>query len=187
MNGAIAASRRRGNVGVPTVPTGLLLQTFTLCQTTFTLQWTASSTPTGYKIYKNGTLYVDTGNTNTEYNITGQTAGTTNTWTVSAYNIVGESNQSAGLSVTQGVTVTLINNTSPNMTIGYATSAEACGGSLVFGHYKTGNSTPSNGAIIYVNECGTNKLNGGGSYYSDGSVSFTVSSDGVIGNFDICI
>lgn len=186
MNGVIAASRRRGGAGIPTVPQSLAVEFGTLCQTTFTLTWSPSSNPDGYKIFKNGTLFIDTGNTLNEYNVTGQTAGTTNTWTISAYNGVGESAQSAGLSVTQGVNVNLINSVSPNLSLNFSTSLNACNATLISTRYVTGGPTPGNNETVYTDSCGTQPLNGAGDWYSDGSSAFQISTTGVISNLESC-
>jgi hypothetical protein len=86
----------------PTVPTNLSASFIT--ETTFTLNWTASTdnvAVTGYRIFKNGLLFATTGNV-TLLSVTGQLAGTTSSWTVSAIDGSGnESNQSSGLNVTQ--------------------------------------------------------------------------------------
>jgi hypothetical protein len=186
MNGIIAASRRLQLGPIPDVPTTLLVGLGSLCQTTFTLQWSASTDldypdPTGYKIYKNGTLFLDTESTSTSQAITDQTAEATNTWTVSAYNAAGESAQSSGLSVTQTPSVTSFTMT----TFGSASAIDACSDLTLTTRYLPSGSL-SNGNIIYTNECATFKLNGGGNFYSNGSFSFNVSSTGVISNIASC-
>ncbi len=186
MNGIIAASRRLQLGPIPDVPTTLLVGLGSLCQTTFTLQWSASTdldypNPTGYKIYKNGTLFLDTESTSTSQAITDQTAEATNTWTVSAYNAAGESAQSSGLSVTQTPSVLAITMT----TFGNASSTDACSDLTLTTRYTPGGST-SNGTVVYSGECATIKFNGGGSFYSNGSFSFNVSSTGVISNSASC-
>ena len=185
MNGIIASSRRVDtDKTVPSVPTGL--SSSSRCQTSFTLTWNASTDNVGiagYRIYRNGTLWVDSAGTSTSENITGQSAGATNTWTVSAYDAANnESSQSSGLGVTQGVSVTPFTTTNPARN-----AASACLSLTSFTRYLTGgNSTPANGEVVYSDACGTIKLNGADDFYSDGLVSFQISSTGVISNVSLC-
>ena len=92
-----------GDTTAPTVPTGLAAQSITA--TGFTLTWNASTDNVGiagYKVYKNGVLHVTTQGTPASYIVSGQTASTNATWTVSAYDAAGNNSaQSSGLSVTQ--------------------------------------------------------------------------------------
>ena len=155
-----------------------------ICQTTFTLSWAATTdnvAVTGYKVYKNGSLYQDVGNVLTK-NITGQTAAATNNWTVTAYDAAAnESTASTARSVTQGTTVysfsmsTSLATTADNACLNYFSSSTT--------RYKTVSGTlPVNGQVIYTNTCGTTKFNGGNYWWSDGTFDFTVSTVGVIGN-----
>jgi len=184
MNGIIAASRRIGDNQPPSVPTGL--NATSICQTTFTLNWSASTDNvgvTGYRVYKNGVSEATLGNV-TSYNVTGQSAGATNTWTVSALDAAGnESSQSSGLSVTQSVSVSavLMSNT------GQSTQVAACGESTTITRYVTGgNTTPDNGETVYNNSCASNVFVGGNLWYTNGSVSFTINNSGVVSNSTIC-
>lgn len=82
---------------VPAVPTGLTASGTT--SSTTTLNWTApTGTVTGYNVYRNGVkVQTVTGTSATD---TGLTASTSYTYTVSAYNSVGEGPQSSAVQVT---------------------------------------------------------------------------------------
>ena len=92
----------------PSIPSNL--SSSNISQTSFTLNWNASTDSvgvTGYKIYQNGNQ-ISTSNTNS-YSVSGLTAGTSYTYTVSSYDAVGNtSSQSSSLNVTtlQNVVVT---------------------------------------------------------------------------------
>lgn len=186
-NGQIAVANRYtlGDTEPPSTPAQPTA--ISICQTTFTLNWTASTDNvgvTGYEVYKGGVLHVDAGDVLT-YNVTGQTAGASANWQVLAYDAAGnESSLSTIRSVTQGVSVTSF---SINAT-GQASSGQACTNTpFSTTRYLTGgNHLPTNGEIIYTNSCGTTRMNGGGDWYSNGSNAFTVSSVGVVGSLTIC-
>jgi hypothetical protein len=184
-NTIIQTTNAAGDTQAPTVPTGLFSTIITT--SSFRLNWIASTDDTavtGYKVFKNGSLYATLGNV-TSTDITGQSQGSTATWTVSAFDAVpNESAQSTGLSVTIGVSVNAISMTST----GYSLRSTACAQSTSTTRYITGpDSTPSNGDIIYKFSNGTGPIIGNGLYYSDGSLSFTVDSFGVVGNVAFCI
>ena len=180
-----SSSRRYIDTEAPSVPSGLNVTS--KCQTSFTLNWTASTdnrAVTGYKIFKDGVLYSDTMSTSISENITGQSASGTATWTVSAYDAEGnESAESTGLSVTQTDSVDLItiNN------VGESTEIAACNATHGTNRYITGgNTTPTNGDVIYTDACATSLLVGSNNYYSDGSFSFQVDNSGVVSNVALC-
>lgn len=169
----------------PTAPTGL--RASSKCQTTFTLEWNASTDNvgvTGYKVFKNGSLYQDTGSTATSLGITGQTAGSNATWTVKAYDAASnESAASSGFSHTMNATV----NAQEITQTGQSTAVAACGASDWDTWYKTGHIINfNNGDVIYTDACANNRVDGGGNYYSDSTYSFTISSTGVIGSVALC-
>jgi hypothetical protein len=88
---------------LPTAPTGLAASGYLADGTGFHLFWSAATDPDGtvasYKIYKGGVLAYS-GITATDKAITGQTAGSSAAWTVSAVDNSGaEGPQSAGLTV----------------------------------------------------------------------------------------
>ena len=88
------------DITAPSIPTGLSAASIT--QTTFTLNWSASTdgvAVTGYKVYDDGVLYSDVGNVLTKA-VTGRVVGSS-TWTVRAYDAAANlSNSSTGLVVT---------------------------------------------------------------------------------------
>jgi len=168
----------------PTVPTALWADQ--ICQTEFTLHWTASTDNVGvdgYKVFKNGGLYQDVGNTTTK-GIVNQTAGASNNWTVSAYDVAdNESAESSQLNVTQSETVTSFTQSGE----GQVNGGLACGEAIDVTRYLTGgDSTPTNGDVVYTDACATTVMNGGSLYYSDGSWSYQIASNGTIFNRQIC-
>lgn len=90
----------------PSVPSGLAASSITT--TGFTLDWSdstdpESNTPIVYNVFKDGVRWPDASTTfaSSTANVTGQTVGSSATWTVSAVDSLGaESAQSSGLSVT---------------------------------------------------------------------------------------
>ena len=169
----------------PSIPDGLVATN--LCQTTFTLSWDASTDNvgvTGYKIFKNGGLYQDVGDVLT-WGITGQSAGASANWTVSAYDAAtNESNPSSPLNVTQTTSITLFNVTK----IGQASSGLACGEAATWARYKTGSAVSiNNGDVFYIETCAVNLQAGGGLWYSDGTVAFNVSNSGIVSNKENCM
>lgn len=168
----------------PSIPT-LLIAT-NIAQTTFTLSWNASTDNidvTGYKVFKNESLYQDVGNVITK-DISAQTAGASADWTVSAYDVSSnESSQSSQLNVTQGVFVDPFFQTfSPQINAGLA-----CGETADTTRYVTGGDEfPTNGETVYTNVEGTLKFNGGNDYFSDGDFSYQISPDGLISSRQIC-
>ncbi|MEI6479164.1 MAG: fibronectin type III domain-containing protein, partial [bacterium] len=94
----------------PTVPTAVTSSAVT--QTTATLSWTASTDASGiarYNIYKNGVI-LNTSTTNT-YSVTGLTANTSYTFTVSAVDKATVPNTSA---VSTGLVVRTLTTTTTN-------------------------------------------------------------------------
>jgi chitodextrinase len=85
-------------MAAPPVPTGLVANNVTA--TSFTLDWADSTGASSYKIYRDGISFGTSGTS--VFAVTGLTAGTTYTFTVSAVNAdaTPESAQSAGLEVT---------------------------------------------------------------------------------------
>ena len=84
---------------MPTVPSGLAATVASSTQ--INLSWTASTAnagPVEYNVYRNGTL-VGASNT-TSFSDTGLSVSTPYTYTVSAYNALGSSAQSASISAT---------------------------------------------------------------------------------------
>jgi len=184
-NGIIAAAGRflLGDIQAPTVP-GKPTKGAT-CQTTLTLSWAASTDNvgvTGYNIYDGGIFHIDAG-AGTSENLTGLTAGSSSTWTITAYDAAtNESAESVGTSVTQGVTVSSFNMNST----GQGSHSAACADSpFTTQRWKTGGAL-ANGQVIYTNSCGTNKFNGGDNFYSDGNDSFIVGGTGVISSVTNC-
>lgn len=174
-----------GDTEAPTIPTGLVATL--IAQTTFRLAWTHSTDNvgvTGYKVYKNGGVYDPSTGYFNFLDITGQTAGVSANWSVSAYDAeANESSQSTQLNVLQGVTVTAITMSGAAQ----GTGALACGEAIDTIFYITGgDSFPNNGEVIYTNIGGSTKLDGSDGYYSDGSFSFQVSSTGVVSNRTVC-
>lgn len=182
-NGNIAAAAIFGDTEAPATPAQPTA--ITICQTTFTLNWTATTdnvAVTGYKVWKGAALYQDVGLVLTKA-ITGQTAGASNNWSVSAYDAASnESAKSTARTVLQGVTVTSFQNS----IVGKSTNNLACAEATATKYLTGGNSQPSNGETIYTDSCGSKKLNGGGNYYSDTVLAYQVSTVGVISNVSIC-
>jgi chitinase len=86
-----------GTGTAPAAPTGLTVTGTT--SSSASLSWTApSGTVTGYYVFKNGTQAESV--TGTSTTVTGLTASTTYTFTVAAYNSVGQSAQSSQVSAT---------------------------------------------------------------------------------------
>jgi chitinase len=92
-----AAGSGGGTGTAPTAPTGLTVTGTT--SSSVSLSWTApSGTVTGYYVYKNGTE--TTSVTGTSATVSGLAASTAYTFTVAAYNSVGQSAQSSQVSAT---------------------------------------------------------------------------------------
>ena len=168
----------------PSAP-ALVLMTPT-CQTTGTITWKASTDNvgvTGYKIYRNGVEVYDVAASPLSKAVTGLTANTSYTWTMKAYDAA--SNLSA-------VSNSSIKTQPPNVysiTLGFGeetTGALACVQTIDQTFYKTVNSTITSGHTIYMTSCATEVLFGGNQYWSNGTVSFQVSSVGVISNINFC-
>ena len=167
----------QADITPPTAPT--LPFATAIMQTTFTLTWTNSTdnvAVTGYKIYKGGVLYIDAGNVLT-YNITGQTAGATNTWTVKAYDAAGNlSAASPGKSVTQTAASTSYSSSS-------GTGSDACGITKNQTYYHNGvNALPVVNDTCYSNSGMTTTL--AANHYSvgggPGQKDLTINSSGVV-------
>lgn len=157
----------------------------TVCQTTFTLKWVASTdnvAVTGYKVWKNDVLYQDVGLV-TQKGITGQTAGGSATWKVSAYDAASnESAKSFGTIVTQSPSVTTMSLSSN----GHALRDDACTDTSTT-KYHDGLGSVANGDIIYSNSCASTVFDGsGGDFWSDGDNSFAISSVGVVSSLAVC-
>jgi chitodextrinase len=104
----------------PSVPAGLAASAIT--QTSLTLSWSASSDAvgvTGYKIYKGGVLLGTSAITNTF--VTGLTANTNYSFTVSAYDAAG--NNSAISNILTVKTLAAPDTTAPSVPAGLAASA----------------------------------------------------------------
>ena len=116
---------------LPAVPTAIAVSAVT--QTTATLSWAAVTGATSYNVYENGNIYSSLV-TNTSLPLTGLTASTTYSFTLSAVNAGGASAQSTALSVTTSpriplnvlevqpgttydLTASLLSGTFPNNTI----------------------------------------------------------------------
>lgn len=179
---AASSARRTTDTQAPTAPgkpTASLV-----CQTTMTLSWTASTDNvgvTGYEIFDDGVLEVDAGNVLT-YNLTGLTQGSTSTWTIKAYDAAGNrSAASVGTSVTQGETVD-----SFSCSNNYSTRNTACSNETDNTWYHS-TGTLGLGDTVYTDACAQNPVNGvSGHFYSDGTISFELSSSGVVSNIVIC-
>lgn len=83
--------------GAPITPTNLAVSEVT--QTTAKLTWAASPGATSYKIYQNGSMVPWKSTSITSYSVTG-TAGSSQTYQVSALNAAGESLMAAKVTVT---------------------------------------------------------------------------------------
>ena len=173
---------------VPGAPTSLTATS--IATTTFTLGWTAPSfdgnkSITDYKIYKGGSYYGHTGNTSTSKGITGQTAGSTATWTVKAVNTMGDGTASSGKSVTMAAASLTSFSFCPGQN--GSTPAAACSayftGWLTFYHDGSG-TDPVLGDYIYSDSGGSTPFAGNNQYYIvnifGGSVPYRVADDGEI-------
>ena len=159
--GAYEYSSVSGDTTAPTIPTSLASASIT--PTTFTLSWTASTDAvgvTGYKIFKGG-VQIGTSITN-NYAVTGLTASTTYSFTVSAYDAaVNNSGLSSALSVTTIVAPDVTPPTAPTtlsaasisqttFTLSWAASTDAVGvtGYKIFkGGVQIGTSATTNYAV----------------------------------------
>jgi hypothetical protein len=178
------------DVEAPTAPTSLVASV--ISNIGFTLSWTASTdnvAVTGYKIYKGGVLYQDVGLVLTKA-ITGQTASSSATWTVKAYDAATNlSAASSGKVVVQSPSVTAFNIT----TIGQADAGSACG---VPGHetkYKTGDVDDQyDGDVWYEESTAITLMDGNDDWWSatsnggSGDKSFQVDSVGTTTNTADC-
>ena len=185
MNSPLIASTRR-NFDDKTPPSTPKIPTASsICQTTFTLNWLASTDNvgvTGYKVYENGGFPTDVGLVLSKA-IVGRSAGSTANWSVSAYDAAdNDSGESPDRSVTQGSAVTLVEISFE----GNSTRALACG-EITDSFYNDGGSTVSNGDKLYNDACAQSTLNGGGDFWSDGDNSFIVSSVGVVSSVQACL
>ena len=166
-------------VKAPSAPTGLSSSNIT--SSTFTLSWNAPADNGGrvitdYKIYRNGSYYGNVGSTSTTKNITGQSAGSTATWTVKAVNAIGDGDSSAGLSVTMvsGVTVKAVNMSSSGSGSPLTACNYTAGG---IKYYDGSGSVPVVGNYIYTDSPGTTKFNGNNLYYNCINDSITIKID----------
>lgn len=185
-NGVIASSRRTSVVDTeaPTAPSNVTMTP--TCQTTGTISWSASTdnvAVTGYKIYKNGVELYDVPATPRNKAVTGLVANTSYNWTMKAYDAA------SNLSAVSNTDAVLQPPTVFSITLGVGevgSGALACVQTINVTYYKTINSTITVGHTIYLDACATSVLNGGGQYWSNGTVSFTVSSSGTIGSINPC-
>jgi hypothetical protein len=136
----------------PTAPTHLY--TLSISSFGFTLNWTASSdnvAVTGYNLYRGGLFYAALGNvTSTE--VTGQTSGATNSWTLKAFDAAGNlSASSVARSVTQSSgLIAFLSST------GSFRQNTACGLNPTQTYYHDGTgSVPTVGDNVYSNSAGT--------------------------------
>ncbi|MDD5527723.1 MAG: InlB B-repeat-containing protein [Patescibacteria group bacterium] len=111
------------DTAAPSIPTGLTATGVSTSQ--INLSWTASTDDVGvagYQIWRSGFLLYITGNDNTSYNNTGLSSNTHYTYTVLAYDAVG--NQSAQ-SASAGATTTAAADVTPPVITAIATSTTA--------------------------------------------------------------
>jgi len=130
----------------PTAPTGLSVTGST--SSTVSLTWTASSnSPTGYKVFRNGTQVGTT--TGTTYTDTGLSASTSYTYYVEAYNTAGTSAASSSVTGTTGAPG-VAPNAPTGLTVGTTTTttvplswtaASTSGTYAVAGYYVLRNGT----------------------------------------------
>lgn len=80
---------------VPVIPSGLAM--VSKSSSSIILKWTASNDAKGYRLYRDAAKIYE--GTNIEYADTGLTAATTYTYTLSAYNTVGESAKSSAVTI----------------------------------------------------------------------------------------
>ena len=188
-NGIIASAFRisSGGVGEDTVPPviGTLNNATLICQTYFTISWTAAVDNigvAGYRLYKGGVLYQDVGNVLT-HTVTGQVAGESATWYVRAYDAaLNESSNSNGVVVTQSQKMWQI-------LLGFGEAqnrAEACGQLIDVPYYRNTNLALASGQQLYLDDCSWSVVNGGDQYWSNGVVSFQVDIFGYISNLVSC-
>lgn len=134
---------------LPAVPTGV--QT-SVSGTTVTLSWAAVSRADGYRIYKNGssTVLVQTAGTSTTDPIA---VGGTASYTVSAYNLAGESAQSSPVSATaKPAAPTGVNATASSSALSVTVTWTASSGATGYTVYWT-----SSGSYSSVAVSGTSK------------------------------
>jgi hypothetical protein len=108
-NGPATAALTLVAAQAPSVPTSIVRQTFN-SQTSYTISWTASSDDGGspstldYQVWSDGglaagySMVVSTTSKTTSYVASGLTTGTTYSWKIKAFNLVGASALSTGSS-----------------------------------------------------------------------------------------
>lgn len=173
------------DVEPPTTP-GQPSQT-ALCATTLSLSWTGSTDNvevTGYNVYRNGVLFKDAGN-NTSTNLTGVPEGTTNTWTIRAYDAENNlSSASAGRVITQGIDVTFFTVSASSST----SSGGACGLIVNSAFYHDGDGiSPTIGDRVFEDPCGLNELDGLNRWRKTGSsTAIRINSFGSVTSLVFC-
>jgi len=170
----------------PSAPTNL--QSSSISNSGFTLSWTASTDNvgvTGYKIYKDAVLFVDTLSSSTSKSITGVSSGDSSTWTVKAYDLADNlSLTSSGILVKIGPSVTGFEINQG----GESSGVDACSAVDSDTSYKSGSSSNIEvGDVWYVDPFALSKFNGGGNYFSNGVFNFQISSTGVTSNINACL
>ena len=139
----------------PTAPTFLFSSSIT--SSGFDLSWVASSdnvAVTGYRLYRGGFIYATLGNV-TSTVVTGQTASSTNSWTLKAFDAANnESASSSALSVTQSNQFTAFSSSTGNNS-----QSTACGLTVNQTYYHDGTgSIPAVGDNVYSDSAGTTGL-----------------------------
>jgi chitodextrinase len=132
------ASCSGGGSSVPGTPSGVHVTGTT--STSISLAWTASSgTVSGYRVYEGSS--VRTTVTGTSATLSGLAAGSTHTYTVTAFNSTGESGHSASVTATTGtgtgapgtpVNVHVTGSTSSSISLGWSASAGTVSGYRVY-------------------------------------------------------
>ena len=166
----------------PTAPTFLFATSVN--QTGFSLSWVASTdnvAVTGYKLYRNGFIYASFGNV-TSTTVTGQTSGSTNSWTVKAFDAADNlSASSSATSVTQSSGLTAFLSST-----GHFRQDTACGllHNQTYYHDGTG-SIPVTGDNVYSDSAGTVGLARNHYFYAFGT--YHIQTGGTtIDSTDVC-
>ena len=134
-----------GQTQVPPVPTGLAVTGTT--SSSVSLSWSASSTATGYNVYRGGKLVGSA--TGTSYTDSGLSASTSYSYTVSATDSAGESAQSGAVSATTSSGGTSVPPTPGGLTVSGTTSSSvslawnAASGATGYNVYRGGSKVAS--------------------------------------------
>lgn len=159
---------------VPTAPEAPTNLSSSLLQdTSFRLYWVAPASgddPTGYDIYRNGSFYLDVGLV-TYADLTGFTAGNSYTWTVKAYNAIGDSPASTGLSVTMRYTIELKDSSSTSTCQGTPTPTST---------YYMDSSTVTIGSTVVYQGNGNIVVGGNNWWWNENGDQYEISTTGVI-------